>query len=162
MTHICVSEIIIIVSDNGLSPSQHQAIIWTNAGILLTGLLGTNFSEILIGIKIFSFKKMLLKMLSAKWRPFCLGLNVLKRQQVSWWYENMLRLLVSCLFIWPFGEMAVKSKLLPAVCLRTILYFMHTFLSSFIWITQNGYILMVIGTVFVYCMIHRMLQPYTQ
>ena len=55
---ICVSEIIIIGSDNGLSPSRRQAIIWTNAGILLIGPLGTNFSEILIGIHTFSFKKM--------------------------------------------------------------------------------------------------------
>ena len=58
VTHICVSEIIIIGSDNGSSPSRRQAIIWTNAGILLIGPLGTNFSEILIGIHTFSFKKM--------------------------------------------------------------------------------------------------------
>ena len=31
--------------DNGLLPSQHQAIIWTNGGILLIGPLGTNSSE---------------------------------------------------------------------------------------------------------------------
>ena len=64
-------------SDNGLSPGRHQAIIWTNDGILLIRTLGTNFSEILIQIQIFSFKKMLLKTSSAKWRPSCLGLNVL-------------------------------------------------------------------------------------
>ena len=75
MTHICVSKLTIIVSDNGLSPGRHQAIIWTNAGILLIGPLGTNFSEILIGIQTFSFMKMHLKMSSAKWRQFCLGLN---------------------------------------------------------------------------------------
>ena len=49
-----------------------------NAGILLIVPLGTNFSEILIGIQTFSIKKMHLKMSSAKWRPFCLGLNVLR------------------------------------------------------------------------------------
>ena len=37
VTHICVSEIIIIGSDNGLSPGRRQAIIWTNARILLIG-----------------------------------------------------------------------------------------------------------------------------
>ena len=58
-------------------PGRRQAIIWTSAGILLIGSLGTNFSEILIGIQTFSFRKMQLKMSSAKWRPFCLGLNVL-------------------------------------------------------------------------------------
>ena len=77
MTHICVSKRTIIDSDNGLSPDRRQAIIWTNAGLLLFGPLGTNFSEILIGILTFSFKKMRLKVSSAKRRPFCLGLNVL-------------------------------------------------------------------------------------
>ena len=32
--------------DSGLSPIRRQAIIWTNAGILFIGPLGTNFSEI--------------------------------------------------------------------------------------------------------------------
>ena len=77
MTHICVSKLTIIGSDNGLSPGRRQAIIWTKAGILLIGFLGTNFIEILIGIQKVSFKKMHLKMSSAKWRPFCPGLNVL-------------------------------------------------------------------------------------
>ena len=50
VTHICVNKLTIIGSDNGLSPGRRQAIIWTNAGILLIGPLGTNFSEILIEI----------------------------------------------------------------------------------------------------------------
>ena len=77
MTHICVSKLTIIGSDNGLSPGRRQAIIWNNTGILSIGLLGTNFSEILIEILTFSFKKIRLKVSSAKRRPFCLGLNVL-------------------------------------------------------------------------------------
>ena len=75
--HICVGKLTNIGSDNGLSPGRRQAIIWTNAGILLIGTLETNFSEFLIVIHTFSFNKMHLKMSSAKWRPFCLGLNVL-------------------------------------------------------------------------------------
>ena len=70
VTHLCVGKLTIIGSDNGLSPERCHAIIWTNAGILLIGPLGTNFSEILIGIQTFSFKKMHLNMPSAKWRPF--------------------------------------------------------------------------------------------
>ena len=77
VTHICVSDLTIIGSDNSLSPGRRQAIIRTNAEILLIRPLGTNFSEISIKIQIFSFKKMRLKVSSAKWRPFCLGLNVL-------------------------------------------------------------------------------------
>ena len=76
--HICVNKILIIGSDNGLSPDWRQAIIWTNAGILLNGPLGTNFSEIPIEFHTYSFKKIHLKMSSRKYRPFCLSLNVLK------------------------------------------------------------------------------------
>ena len=78
VTHICVSKLTVIGSDNGLSPDRCQAIIWANAGLLLIGPLGTNFSEILIEILTFSFKKMRLKMSSAKRRTFCLGLNMLR------------------------------------------------------------------------------------
>ena len=61
MTHICVGKLTIIGSDNGLSAGRRQAIIWTNAGLLLIRHLGINFSEILIGVQTFSFKKMHLK-----------------------------------------------------------------------------------------------------
>ena len=77
VTHICVSKLTIIGSDNGLSPGRRQAIIWTNAGILLIRTLGTNFSEILREIHSFSFSNIHLKMSSAKWRLFGLGLNEL-------------------------------------------------------------------------------------
>ena len=77
VAQICVSKFTIISLDNGLAPIRRQAIIWTNAGILLIRSLGTNFSEILIQIHTFSNKKMHAKMSSGKCRPFCLGLNVL-------------------------------------------------------------------------------------
>ena len=76
MTHICVGKSTIIASDNGLSPGRRQDIIWTNAGILIIGPLGTKLNEILIEIDTFLFKKINLKMSSAKWRPLCLGPNV--------------------------------------------------------------------------------------
>ena len=68
VTHICVGNLTITGPDNGLSPGRRQAIIWTNAGILLIGALGTNVSEILIKIDTFSLKKMRLKMSSGKRR----------------------------------------------------------------------------------------------
>ena len=77
VTHICVRKLTIFGSDNGLSPEQRQAIIWSNAGILLSGPLGINFSDISIKIHTFSFKNIDFKRSSGKWRPFCLGLNVL-------------------------------------------------------------------------------------
>ena len=46
---------------------------------MLIGPLGINISEMLIEIHKFSFKKIHLKMSSGKWRPLCLGLNVLNQ-----------------------------------------------------------------------------------
>ena len=79
VTHIYISNLTTICSDNGLSPSRRQAIIWNNAGILLIWPIGTNVNEILIDIHPFSIKKIHLKIWSGKWGPSCLGLNVLSR-----------------------------------------------------------------------------------
>ena len=57
-----------IASDNGLLPVRHQAIVWSNIGLLLKGPLGTSFS---------ACKRMNFKMTSAKWQPFSQSLNVL-------------------------------------------------------------------------------------
>ena len=49
VTHICINELTIIGSDNGLSPGRRQAIIWNNDGLLLIEPLGTklqwNFNQ---------------------------------------------------------------------------------------------------------------------
>ena len=44
------------------------------------GHLGTNFNKIFTEIHACSFTKIHLKMLSGKWWPFCLSLNVLRLQ----------------------------------------------------------------------------------
>ena len=72
VTHMCVSKLTIISSDNGLTPTRLQTIIWIIVGKLLIATLGTNFSEILNEILTFSFMKMRLNVSSAKRRPFCL------------------------------------------------------------------------------------------
>ena len=107
VTHICVSKLTTISSDNGLSPGRRQAIIWTNAGKLLIGRLGTNFSDNLIGIQTFSFKKMPLKMSSAKWRPFCLGLNVLRYDDNNVCTSNR----VDVIFVLNVGQYLTKYHL---------------------------------------------------
>ena len=48
VTHICVGNVTIIGSDKDLPPGRRQAIIWSNAGLLLIELIGTNLREILI------------------------------------------------------------------------------------------------------------------
>ena len=103
VTHIWFGKPTIIGSDNGLSPDRRQAVIWTNAGILLIKPLGTNFSEILIGIQTFSFKKLHLKTSSAKWRVFWLGLNELNVP------------VLNKAFVWRYGE-KVKNQSLDVLC----------------------------------------------
>ena len=66
----------IIGSDNGLSHGRHQAIIWTDAVILLIKPLGINLNVVLIEMYTFSWKNDLKKS-SGIWRTFCLGLNEL-------------------------------------------------------------------------------------
>ena len=90
--YICVSCLTIIGSDNGLSPGRPQGIIGTNAGIMLRPI-GTNFNEILIDIRTFSFKKLHFKMSSGKWG------SILSRPQCikSMWYEILRRVRVDTL-----------------------------------------------------------------
>ena len=72
VTHICVSKLTSVGSDNGLLPGRHQAIIWTNAGTLLIGLLGSNFSENpYIFIQENAFENGIWKMTSILTRPQC-------------------------------------------------------------------------------------------
>ena len=87
-THICISKLTIIGSDNGLAPT----IVWTNSRILLIRtLVNKKVSETLSEIHIFSFKKIHLKMSSGKWRPFWFGLNLL---------------IFKCIVVIPFGSIS--------------------------------------------------------
>ena len=123
VTHICVDNLTIIGSDNGLSPGRRQAIIRTIAGILLIRPLGTNFSEFLVKILIFSFKKMCLKVSSAKRRPFCLGLNELNliekeefRVTFFTYTSKECRHVVLCWhFLWAIKSIFPKHQLLSAI-----------------------------------------------
>ena len=95
--HICVGNLTIIGSDNGLSPDRRQAITWTSVGLLLIAPLGTNFSEIVIKIHTFSFKKQPLfwlgpivyKIWSAKYGTFRWGHNVLRVTDYLPRYANL-------------------------------------------------------------------------
>ena len=79
VAQLCVGRLVIIGSDNGLPPDRRQAFIWTNYGLLSIGLLQTYFSGNIIKIHQFPLTKMHVKMSSAKWRPSCLGFNVLTK-----------------------------------------------------------------------------------
>ena len=75
--HVCISKLTIIGSDNGLSSARCQVIIWTYAGTLLIGPLGTNLSEILIKIYIFiqqnALENAVLKIAAILCRPQCVN-----------------------------------------------------------------------------------------
>ena len=136
-TYICASKITIIGLDNGLnlSPGRRQAIIWTNARILLFGSLRTTFGEMLIEIYKFSFKKMFLKMSSGKWQPFCLSPNVLRIWSIS--LHLSLPRFIKCHIIW--GRVIPK---LVRVKLST-----WGFESSFIY-TYYSWIILLVDTFF--------------
>ena len=60
-----------------------QSVILANAGLFLM-VPETNLSKIRIKIQQISLTEMNLKMTSAKWRPLCLGLNVIWTQIIKW------------------------------------------------------------------------------
>ena len=82
VTHICVSKLCHHLSRRWLvacsAPSHHLGQSW----LIVNWILCINFSEILIERQTFSLKKTYLKISSAKWRPSCLGLNVLTLRQI--------------------------------------------------------------------------------
>ena len=87
VTHICVRKLNIICSDNGLSPGRCQAIISTNAGVLLTWPLLTTSSEIWIAIYIYffiqvnAFESVFSKTAAILSRPQCVELSQGKCQK---------------------------------------------------------------------------------
>ena len=80
-----------LVAANSLRPSgaymrretNHHWFRWLFDGLLFIWPFGTSFSEILIETHIFLITKMHFKRSSAKWRSFCLGLNVLNEAGIS-------------------------------------------------------------------------------
>ena len=66
---------------------RRQAFTWSNDGIVLIRTSGTNVGDIINEMKAFMFNKIHLNMWSAKWRPFCLGLHILRVI-----FQNTLRL----------------------------------------------------------------------
>ena len=82
--------------------------------------LETNFSEILIAIHTFSFKKMHLKMSSPKRQPFCLGLNVLTHwgQWYIWVSINWAIIVNGLLPMWHQATTSTNDNVLPVGNLR--------------------------------------------
>ena len=78
VTHICVGRQTIIGSDNGLLPERCQAIIWTNAGILLNWTLGKKLNRNLnIFIQENGFENVVWKMSAILSQPQCVKFWVL-------------------------------------------------------------------------------------
>ena len=101
-----------------------QAVIWTNDGILLIEHLGTNFSEIVIEIYIFSFKIMHLKLSSSNWQPYCLNLNMLTNDD-QYIYACMHLSLAKCL--------AISAPDDPGGCFTNVSRALQNILSNFVY-----------------------------
>ena len=91
VTHICVGNLTIIGSNNGLSAGRRQAIIWTNAGILLIGPWGTQkfnrYSNIFIQQN--AFENVVCEMASILSRPQCV------KPQICWHSTDILLIVSS-------------------------------------------------------------------
>ena len=90
VTHICITKLTIIGSDKGLSPGRRQAIIWTNAGILLITPLGTNFNEFFyrnsyIFIQENAFQNVVCKIAAILSRPQCVNRIT---GIMTWWGQS--------------------------------------------------------------------------
>ena len=114
VTHICVDNLTIIGSDNGLSPGRRQAIIWTNVAILLIEPLGTNFSDILIEIITFSvkenaFENVVRTLAAILSRPQWVNV-VRSAREIPWWRHDM-ETLSPLLYLWE-GNPPVTSRFL--------------------------------------------------
>ena len=93
--HICVGKLIIVGSDNGLSPHRRQAIIWTNAGLLSIGPFRTYFSEnfyqnTTIFIEEDARENVVWEMASILYRPQCVNTWQHKEpgHQEPWWWPG--------------------------------------------------------------------------
>ena len=98
--HIYVNDSGSIGSYNGLLPIRCQAIIWGNDSLLSMGTLRTNFSEIIIGSRTFSSKKMYLNFLNticemaailSRERPPLQKMSAISNQwTIITWYDGFL------------------------------------------------------------------------
>ena len=78
VTHICVSKLTVIGSDNGMSPDRRQAIIWTNAEILLIGPFGTKFNRNSnIFVQENAFESVVCEMAAISSRPQCVKISTI-------------------------------------------------------------------------------------
>ena len=91
-----------------MSPGRRQAITWTNERVLLIWPLRTNFSEILIEMHAFSFKKMHLKMSYWKRRSSRLVISVL---------NTSIYFLVPCLLL-PCSLLVAVINRIPSSKIR--------------------------------------------
>ena len=85
------------------------SIISTNAGLLSIGPLGTNLSDISIKIQNFSFTKMHLKIVSAKWQPLFPRGNELNMVMMQW-YVLFVSLCSQCQFYHRYWQMTHHSS----------------------------------------------------
>ena len=99
-------------SDNGLLPTQRQAIIWTNAGLLWIAPLETFYSEIWINKTIFlqynEFEYVICKMAAILSRPHCVFVFVFDELYL---YLYLIRFLPVYLYLYLYLKLRKKMYL---------------------------------------------------
>ena len=113
-----------------MSPVQRQAIIWTNAGLLLIGPLGTNFCETLIDIYIYIFiwenalENVVCKITAIFARPRCV--KVMNKYSSShrghcYWYLHRRLMSVVCghlYLLWGLLQAFPGNKSRPSTAIQ--------------------------------------------
>ena len=86
--HLCICNLAVIGSDNGLSPSRCQTMIWTNAGILIRNKLQWNANRNSnFFIEENAFQYVIWKMLAIFSRPQCVNNKSPLPQVITWCHQ---------------------------------------------------------------------------
>ena len=118
----CVSVITAFIgSDNGFTLVRCQAIVWSNDGLLLNEPLRKELIEILIKSYKSLFVTMRSKMPSARWRSFCLGLNMSYRLVTRFAWNVTFLDLVAYMHRLIIGLDTVVGYSVPTHCLSQYL-----------------------------------------
>ena len=108
VTHICVSQLTIIASDNGLSTGRCQAIIRNNAGLWSIETLATNFNK--IGSKIQPWNE--LEIVVCK-----MAANLSQPQYVKWIICLIIRLEEPTAYFTHFNKAIISNTCACIYCI---------------------------------------------
>ena len=122
VTHVCVSKLTFIVSDNGLSPGWRQAIIWTQCWNVVNWTLGsklqwTFYQNSNIFFQENAFENIVFEKAAILSRPQCV--NKLKPEKKNGWSEGVLTMPME----YGSTKVLVWNEILQTTILNTCIFF---------------------------------------